>query len=76
VDLPGDLGAGIRDHASGSRYKKKTMRAPPATSKKEQQLRVQLQQQGSQWAEMPLRLAWLPSSASVELRATDRDPAG
>ena len=29
VDLPGNLGAGIRDHATGSRYKKKTMRAPP-----------------------------------------------
>ena len=56
VDLP-DLGAGIRDHASGSRYKKKTMRAPPATSKKEQQLRVQLQQQQTQLQQIQSQVA-------------------
>ena len=57
VDLPGDLGAGIRDHASGSRHKKKTMRAPPATSKKEQQLRVQLQQQQTQLQQIQSQVA-------------------
>jgi hypothetical protein len=41
VDLPGDLGAGIRDRSTRSRrVLKKTERAPPATRKKEQQLRV------------------------------------
>ena len=57
VDLPGDLGAEIRDRSTGSRYKKKTMRAPPATSKKEQQLRVQLQQQQTQLQQIQSQVA-------------------
>ena len=57
VDLPGELGAEIRDRSTGSRYKKKTMRAPPATSKKEQQLRVQLQQQQTQLQQIQSQVA-------------------
>jgi len=57
VDLPGDLGAEIRDRSTGSRYKKKPMRAPPATSKKEQQLRVQLQQQQTQLQQIQSQVA-------------------
>jgi len=56
VDLP-DLGAGIRQHAIGRRREKKTMRAPPATSKKEQQLRVQLQQQQTQLQQIQSQVA-------------------
>jgi len=58
VDLPGDLGAGIRDRSTGSRrILKKTERAPPATSKKEQQLRVQLQQQQRQLQQIQSQVA-------------------
>ena len=58
VDLPGDLGAGIRDRSTGSRrILKKTERAPPATSKKEQQLRVQLQLQQTQLQQIQSQVA-------------------
>ena len=58
VGLPGDLGVEIRDHTTGSRrVSKKTERAPPATSKKEQQLRVQLQQQQTQLQQIQSQVA-------------------
>ena len=52
VDFLGDIGADIRDRTTGSRrVLKKTERAPPATSKKEQQpQKMQLQQIQSQVA--------------------------